>query len=223
MVGEGVLHECLLHPDVEQVLVLTRKPTGIEHPKLKEVLCTDFNDLSAIEYQLMGYNACFYCAGISSVGKNEEEFTKLTYDVTLHVARTLSRLNPSMTFCYVSGAGTDSTETSRVMWKRVKGKTENALMKLPFRWAYMFRPGYMHPTKGLKHTLKYYKYLTWLYPLLSPVFPNIFLTLKEVGIAMINSVTRGPYNLILEVKDIKALARADHADIIPVIKLSDQR
>jgi uncharacterized protein YbjT (DUF2867 family) len=223
MVGEGVLHECLLHHDVEQVLVLTRKPIGIVHEKLKEVLCTDFNDLSAVEYQLMGYNACFYCAGVSSIGMKEGEFKKLTYDVTINVAKTLSRLNPAMTFCYVSGAGTDSTETGRVMWARVKGKTENALMKLPFRWAYMFRPGYMHPTKGLKNTLPAYKYISWLYPLLSPIFPNSILTLKEVGIAMINSVNKGPYDLILETKDIKALAKADHATIIPITQLSDQR
>jgi len=208
MVGEGVLHECLLHPEVEQVLVLTRKPTGILNAKLKEVLCPDFTNLAAIEDQLKGYNACFFCAGVSSIGKKEDEFRKLTYDVAVNVAKTLSRLNPGMTFCYVSGAGTDSTEKGRTMWARVKGKTENDIMKLPFKKAYMFRPGYMHPTKGLKNTLPAVKYISWLYPVLSPIFPNSMSTLKDVGIAMINTVNKGPEKSILEVKDIKALAKA---------------
>ncbi len=132
MVGEGVLHECLLHPDVESVLVINRKPCGVKHEKLKEIIHKDFFDLSSIEDQLSGYNACYFCAGVSSVGKKEDEYKRITYDLTLNFAKTLLKLNPDMTFCYVSGVGTDSTEKGRSMWARVKGKTENDLLKLRF-------------------------------------------------------------------------------------------
>src|ERR1700757_898369 len=206
MVGEGVLIECLAHPDVEQVLVINRKPCGVTHPKLQEVLHADFFNLSAIENKLQGYNACFFCLGVSSVGMKEDEYTKLTYTLTMHVATTLSRLNNDMTSCYVSGAATDSTEKGKSMWARVKGKTENDLMKLPFKKAYMFRPGYMHPTPGAKNTLKYYKYMTWMYPILRGLFPKTASTLKELGLAMINSATKGYSKNILEVKDIVELA-----------------
>src|SRR5476651_2638272 len=131
MVGEGVMHECLLHPDVEAVLVINRKPDGVVHPKLKEIVHKDFFDLSAIEDQLKGYNACYFCLGVTSLGKKEPEYYKLTYTLTLNFAQTLVKHNPDMTFCYVSGAGTDSTESGKIMWARVKGKTENDLMKLP--------------------------------------------------------------------------------------------
>ena len=160
MVGEGVLHECLHHPAVSSILIINRKPCGVVHSKIKEIIHTDFYDLSAIESQLEGYNACFFCLGTSSLGKNEAEFTKITYDLTMHVAETLSRLNPNMTFCYISGSGTDSTEKGSTMWARVKGKTENDLMKLPFKRVYNFRPGYMQPTAGLKNTQPYYKYIS---------------------------------------------------------------
>ena len=149
MVGEGVLYECLLHPDVESVLVINRTPCGIKHEKLKEIIHKNFLDLSSIEDQLKEYNACYFCAGISSMGKSEEQYKRITYDLTLNFANTLLRSNPDMTFCYVSGVGTDSTEKGRSMWARVKGKTENDLMKLQFKAAYMFRPGYIQPTKGL--------------------------------------------------------------------------
>ncbi len=155
MVGEGVLHECLLHPDVESVLVINRKPCGLSHPKLKEVIQTDFFDLSAIENQLSGYNACFFCAGVSSVGMKEPEYYRLTYTLTLHVAQTLSKLNPGMVFCYVSGSGTDSTGKGRIMWARVKGKTENDLMKLPFRQTFAFRPAFMLPNKHIVRACQY--------------------------------------------------------------------
>lgn len=207
MVGEGVLHECLLHVEVESVLVINRKPCGVAHPKLKEVIVRDFFDLSSAENQLSGYNACFFCAGVSSVGMKEPEYTRVSYDMTMHVAQTLSRLDPGMTFCYVSGAGTDSSEKGRLMWARVKGRTENDLMKLQFKAAYAFRPPFMLPTKGLNNVLPYYKYVTWLYPLLRPVFPNFFLTLKEVGTAMINSVLFGSEKRVLEAKDISELAK----------------
>ena len=206
MVGEGVMHECLLHPDVEQVLVINRKPCGVSNPKLKEIIHSNFFDLSAIEVQLTNYNACFFCLGVSSVGLKEPEYTKLTYDLTLNVAKTLAKQNQDMTFCYVSGSATDSSEKGSSMWARVKGKTENHLMQLPFRKAYMFRPGYMHPTPGLKNTLKYYAWLSWLYPLFRVVFPGFVSTLKELGLAMINAVSQGYDKSILEVKDIIKLA-----------------
>ncbi len=206
MVGEGVLHECLQHPEVEQVLVINRKPCGIIHPKLKEIVHSDFYNITPIENQLTNYNACFFCLGVTSIGLKEPEYHKLTYDLTMNVARTLSKLNPDMTFCYVSGASTDSTEKGKSMWARVKGKTENHLMQLPFKKVYAFRPGYMHPTKGLKNTLNYYKYLSWLYPVFRTLFPNSVSTLAQLGQAMINTVNKGPEKSILEVKDINELA-----------------
>ena len=207
MVGEGVLHECLHHAEVERVLVVNRKPCGVRHPKLKEIIHDNFQDLSAIEDQLHPYNACFFCAGVSAVGLTEEQYHQLTYDLTLHVAQTLQRKNPEMIFNYVSGSGTDSSEKGRMMWARVKGKTENALLRLGFKRAYMFRPGYMQPTKGLKNTLRWYGIMAWLYPLLRFLFPNFVSTLKEVGIAMINAVTKGYEKSVLEVKDIVALSK----------------
>lgn len=207
MVGEGVLYECLNHPDVEQVLVINRKPGGVTHPKLKEIIHANFYDLSAVENYLTGYNACFFCLGVSSVGMNEADYYKVTYTLTMHVATTLCRLNTDMAFCYISGASTDSTEKGRTMWARVKGKTENALMKLPFRGVYNFRPGYMRPTPGLKNTNKYYKYVDWMYPFLRAVFPKYVSTLKELGLAMINAASKGYDKQIIEVPDIVKLAR----------------
>lgn len=207
MVGEGVLHECLQHPAITEVLVINRKPCGVAHPKLKEIIHKDFFDLSAIEEQLAGYNTCYFCLGVSSIGMKEPEYYKLTYTLTMGFAQTLSRLNKDMVFCYISGASTDSSEKGRSMWARVKGKTENDLIKLPFKQAYNFRPGYMHPTKGLKNTLKSYKYISWMYPFLRVVFPNGVSTLKELGLAMINASIYGYEKYVLEVKDIKALAK----------------
>lgn len=207
MVGEGVLYECLQHPDVESVLVVNRKPCGVTHPKLTEIIHSDFYDLSPIESRLAGYNACFFCLGVSSVGMKEEEYSRKTYDLTIHMAERLAGLNPDMVFCYVSGVGTDSTEKGKSMWARVKGRTENRLLRLPFRRAYMFRPGYIHPTKGLNNTHRYYAAMTWLYPLLRRVWPGSVITLREVGKAMIHSVTRGYDDAILHSKDIAKLAR----------------
>ncbi len=207
MVGEGVLHECLQHPQVEAVLVVGRKSCGILHPKLKEILHADFFDLSRIEAQLAGYDACLFCLGVSSVGMNEADFTRMTHTLTLHFAETVSRQNPAMTFGYISGSGTDSTEQGRIMWARVKGKTENDLMRLPFKRVYAFRPGYLHPTPGLKNTLSYYQYLSWLYPIFRAVLPGMVSTLKEMGLAMINAALYGYDKQVLEVKDITALAK----------------
>lgn len=205
MVGEGVLHECLLHDDVEQVLVINRKPYGESHPKLKEIIHTDFFDFSAIENQLTGYNACFFCLGVSSIGMKEPEYKKLTYDLTMHVAETLSRKNHNMVFCFVSGASTDSSEKGKLMWARIKGKTENDLMKLPFKKTYNFRPGIIEPTKGLKNTLSFYKYTGWLIPVVRLFMPVV--TLKQIGISMIHCVTKGFEKQILEVKDIIELSK----------------
>jgi len=207
MVGEGVLHECLLHNDVEQVLVINRKPCGVTHPKLKEIIHNDFFDLSPVADQMAGYNACFFCLGVSSVGMKEPEYTHLTYDLTMHFAQTVVTQNENMVFCYVSGASTDSTEHGRMMWARVKGKTENDLMKLPFKKAYMFRPGFMKAIPGAKNTQKYYYAIAWLYPILRALFPGSACELREVGIAMINTVTKGYEHPILEVRDIVALAK----------------
>ena len=207
MVGEGVVYECLQHPDVEEVLVIGRKPCGMSNPKLKEIIHKDFFDFSAIESQLSGYNACFFCLGVSSVRMKEEEYTKLTHTLTLHAGGTLAKLNSGMTFCYVSGAGTDSTEKGRMMWARVKGKTENDLMKLPFKKVYNFRPGFITPTPGLNNTLKYYDYFGWLLPVVKLIAPYSGCTLNELGIAMINSASKGYEKQVLEVKDIIILAK----------------
>jgi uncharacterized protein YbjT (DUF2867 family) len=206
MVGEGVLTESLHSPDVEQVLVINRKPCGVSHPKLKEIIHKDFFDLSPITSQLVGYNACFFCLGVSSVGIKEPEYTHMTYDLTMHVAKILSKANPGMTFIYVSGAGTDSSEQGRVMWARVKGKTENDLMKLPFKKVYAFRPAVMKAHDGAKNTPGFYKALEWIYPILR-LFPGVASTLAEVGQAMIKAVIKGYDQPILEVKDIEALAK----------------
>jgi hypothetical protein len=207
MVGEGVLHECLQHPDVESILVVNRKPCGITHPKLKEIIHIDFFDLLPIESNLSGYNACFFCAGVSSVGMKEPEYTKFTYELTMNFAQTLSKLNNDMTFCYVSGAGTDSSEKGRMMWARVKGKTENDLMKLQFKNIYAFRPAFMKPVKGQKNAPTFYKYILWLYAILHPLFPQYFGTLSDVGRAMINCAKYGYEKRVLEAKDIAGLAK----------------
>ncbi|MBK5286147.1 MAG: NAD-dependent epimerase/dehydratase family protein [Bacteroidia bacterium] len=207
MVGEGVMHECLQRSEVGSVLVLNRRPCGVSHPKLAELIHENFFDLSSVEEQLKSYDACFFCLGVTSIGLKENEYHRLTYELTMHVAETLSRLNAAMVFCYVSGAGTDSTEKGRSMWARVKGKTENQLMKLPFKKAYMFRPGYIHPTKGLKNTLKGYRAVAWLYPVLKIVFPKYVSTLKDIGDAMINCASKGYDKPILEVKDIIAASK----------------
>lgn len=208
MVGEGMLHECVHSDDVEAVLILGRNAYGFTHPKVKEIVHSDLYDLTPIEEQLKGYNACYFCLGTTSVGKNETDYTRITYTLTMHVATVLSRQNPDMTFCYVSGRGTDSTEKGRTMWARVKGKTENDLTKLPFKQVFNFRPGYMHPIKGLKNTLSGYKYLGWLYPVWRLVLPNFVTTLAEVGQAMINATLLGYSKATIEVPDIVKLARA---------------
>jgi uncharacterized protein YbjT (DUF2867 family) len=207
MVGEGVLIECLKHPDVEKVLVINRKPGVVSHPKLREIVHADFFDLAPIQEQLSGYSACFFCLGVSSVGMSKEQYRQVTYDLTLNMAGLLAKLNPEMTFCYVTGAGTDSSEQGRVAWARVKGATENALLRL-FKRAYMFRPAFMKATPGQKNVKGYYTYFAWLYPIGRALYPAGFCTLREVGLAMIQAAGKGYSKQILEVKDIVALAKS---------------
>jgi len=208
MVGEGVLCEALKHTSVESVLVIGRKSCNTKHEKLKELIHVDFFDYSAIEDRLAGYNVSFFCLGVSSVGMNEKDYTRVTYDLTMQAARTLSRLNPNMTFCYVSGAGTDSSEEGRAMWARVKGKTENGLMKLPFKAVYAFRPGYIKPTKGLKNAFALSKVAGVLYPLWKVLFRKYVCTLEELGLAMIHAAEKGYRKRVLECDDIVRLAHA---------------
>lgn len=212
MIGEGVLHECLQHPDIEKVMVITRNPTGYSHPKLTEIIHSNLSDISSLGDALKGYNACYFCLGVTAVGKSEAEYTKLTYTLTLNFATTLAKLNPEMTFCYISGAGTDSTEKGRAMWARVKGKTENDLMKLPFKHVYNFRPAGIIPFLPLKPSQTYYKaikYLRWLLWLMKFVAPGYVIKLQDIAAAMINSSLTEYDKNILEVKDIKLLAKAN--------------
>ena len=212
MVGDGVLHECLGDSRVDSVLAITRSPLGVRHPKLRELRRKDFLDYRDVARELETVDACFFCLGVSSVGMKEPEYYKLTYELTMNFAKLVSRHNPGMTFCYVSGASTDSTEKGRMMWARVKGKTENDLMKLPFKKAVAFRPGFMKPSEGQKNVLKAYKYVGWMFPLLRPFSPSTFLTLSEVGTAMINAAIGGSDKQVLETKDIFALAHRTKAN-----------
>jgi uncharacterized protein YbjT (DUF2867 family) len=205
MVGEGVLLECLNHPDVEHILVLNRKPGGVSHPKLREIVHGDFFNLRPIEQQLAGFDACFFCLGVSSVGMSQDEYRLITYDLTLHAAQLLAKSNPELTFCYVTGKSTDSSEQGRVAWARVKGATENALLRL-FNNAFMFRPGFMKAMRGQKNLKTPYKMIQWLYPIGRALYPAGFCTLQEVALAMIKVAGRGSPKHILEVKDIVAIA-----------------
>ncbi|WP_316825691.1 NAD-dependent epimerase/dehydratase family protein [Pedobacter miscanthi] len=205
MVGEGVLMQCLNSPEIKSVLVINRKTSGYTHPKLKEVIHSDFFDFSKIESQLTGYNACFFCLGITSVGVDQETYYKMTYTLTMHVAETLSKLNTDMTFCYVSGGGTN--ENGRLKWAQVKGKTENDLMKLPFEQVFNFRPGFIKPLTGQKYAHQFYKYINWLFPIGRAIYPSGFCTMAELGQAMINTLSHNDERRILEGKDIITLAK----------------
>jgi uncharacterized protein YbjT (DUF2867 family) len=211
MVGQGVLRECLLAPEVGDVLSVGRRATGQRHEKLHELAVPDLADLSAVEAQLAGYDAGFFCTGVTSAGKSEEEYRRLTYDLTLAVARTLAPRNPGMTFVYVSGAGTDSTEHGARMWARVKGATENALLRLPFKAAYMFRPGVIRARHGIHSRTPLYRVLyilLWPFVVIAgAVAPNSMTSTDRVGRAMIHVVTRGAPQPWLGTKEINALAR----------------
>jgi uncharacterized protein YbjT (DUF2867 family) len=202
MVGQGVLRECLLAPDVGRVLSIGRTVTGQQHPKLRELVRADLYDYSEIEPDLAGYDACFFCLGTSAAGKTEPDYRRVTYDLTMAAATTLARLNPRMTFIYVSGSGTDSTEQGRVMWARVKGATENALLRLPFEAAYMFRPAGILPMHGEMSKTKLYRaayaIALPLLPLLRRLFPNYVTTTEILGRAMLDAVRNGAPSAILE-------------------------
>jgi uncharacterized protein YbjT (DUF2867 family) len=209
MVGQGVLRECLLDPDVESVLAIVRRSSLPQHDKLREIVQHDLSDLSAIEARLSGYDACFFCLGVSAVGMNEEAYRRLTYDLTVSVARTLGKLNRTMTFIYVSGAGTDSTEHGRIMWARVKGRTENTLLQMGFKAAYLFRPAYIQPLHGVRTKTAWYgaayALMKPLYPLLKMLFPNYVTTTECVGRAMLNVTKRGFSKPVLENRDINGM------------------
>jgi nucleoside-diphosphate-sugar epimerase len=206
MVGEGVLHECLKHHDVESILVINRRACGVQHEKLKEIIHKDFLNITLIKDQLTGYNTCYFCSGVSSIGKKEDEYKRVTYDLTLHMAKTLHEINPDMTFMYVSGEGTTGNENANTMWVRIKSKTENDLLKL-FKNAYMFRPGYIQPTKGLKNTYKIYKILAPLYPVWKALLPKYVCTLEDLGQSMINCTLIGYNQRILSNIDISKSAK----------------
>jgi len=209
MVGQGVLRECLLDPDVLHVLSVVRSPSGQRHPKLRELEHENFFDFSAIESELSGFDAAFFCLGATSAGKTEQQYSRVTYDITMAVAEPLARLNPDMTFVFVSGAGTDSTEHGRVMWARVKGKTENALMRLPFKAAYMFRPALIQAVHGVRSKTPLYRipYLIMgpLMPWLRKRFPQYVTTTEQIGRAMLVVAKRGAPKTMLENADINRL------------------
>jgi uncharacterized protein YbjT (DUF2867 family) len=207
LVGEGVVLVCLENPEIAEVVIVSRKPLNRQHNKLKELIVKDFSEIKNHTAELNAYDACFFCAGVSSVGETEETFTRKTYDFVVPFAETLSQINSGMTFIYVSGSRTDSTEQGKVMWARVKGRTENALLKLPFKAVYNFRPGFMRPVKGQKNVRFIYRIFDTLSPLWYLVFPNWICRMNEVGLAMIHCVSKGYPQSVLEVKDIKISAR----------------
>jgi uncharacterized protein YbjT (DUF2867 family) len=208
MVGQGVLRECLLDPDVELVQTVGRTSAGVQHPKLRESVHADLFQYQSIESQLTGFDACFFCLGVASSGMKEADYQRITYQLTLAAAETLLRLNPRMTFIYVSGSGTDSSEHGRMMWARVKGKTENALLRLPFQAAYMFRPGFIQPLDGIQSKTPWYRLFYTLtapvLPLLRRLFPNQILTTQQIGRAMLHVAKNGAPRPILEASDIRS-------------------
>ncbi len=211
MVGQGVLRECLLDPEVDAVLLIGRNTTGVSHPKVREIVHRDLADLTRFENLLSGYDACFFCLGVSSVGMPEAEYKRITYDLTLGAAGALAKLNPGMTFIYVSGMGTDSTEKGKTAWARVKGATENALLRLPFKAAYMFRPGGIQPMHGemAKAAMTRYalKLLGPIIPFLMRIAPNYVTTTERLGRAMLIAAKTGAPRPVLESADINALAQ----------------
>ncbi len=205
MVGEGVLLECINNEHVTDILLLNRKHHPITDSKVKEIIVKDFMQAEGIQDTLQGYDACFFCAGISSVGLKEDIYKHITYDITMHVAKILSTVNPAMTFIYVSGSGTDSSEKGKLMWARVKGKTENDLLQLPFKAVYNFRPGIMRSTPGQKNVKWGFKIIDALYPMLNFLFPAFVSTLQELALAMITVVITPYKSTTLEVNDIKKI------------------
>jgi uncharacterized protein YbjT (DUF2867 family) len=213
MVGQGVLRECLLDPEVERVFMIVRSATGQRHEKLQEQVHENFFDFSSIGSKLSGYDACFFCLGVSSAGMSEVDYQHVTYDITLAAAKTLVERNAAMTFIYVSGAGTDSTERGRTMWARVKGRTENALLELPFRRAYMFRPAFIQPRNAVTSKTRSYRALYAvlgpLFPVLRALLPKYVTTTEQVGRAMLEAAKNGAPKTVLESPDIIELAGRD--------------
>ena len=211
MIGQGVLRECLRDPDVRLVQTVGRTATSVQNPKLKEIVQPDLFQYAAIEQQLSGFDACFFCLGVASAGMKAADYYHLTYELTLAAAETLARLNSRVTFIYVSGSGTDSSERGRMRWARVKGKTENALLHLPFKAAYMFRPGFIQPLHGIQSRTPLYRFFYTLtgpvLPLLRRMLPNQILTTEQLGLAMLVAAKRGAPKPLLEARDIRALAR----------------
>jgi len=210
MIGQGVLRECLLSPDVQLVQTIGRSGIDREHQKLRAIVRQNLFDYSDIGPDLTGFDACFFCLGVSSVGMKEEEYERVTYGITLAAAKTLVQLNPHMTFIYVSGMGTDKTEQGRIMWARVKGKTENALRRLPFKAVYLFRPAFIQPLHGIKSRTTLYRVMyaisAPLFPLLNAIFPKYLTATEKIGRAMINVTLRGYPKQILETPDINSAA-----------------
>jgi uncharacterized protein YbjT (DUF2867 family) len=211
MVGKGVLLECLDHPEVDKVLSIGRRSLGIQHPKLTELLHKDFSEFATVADQLKGYDACYACMGVSAAGMSEAEYTKMTYGYTMALANELVKISPEMTFTYVSGEGTDSSEKGRQMWARVKGKTENGILNLGFKQAFAFRPGAIIPLRGIEPSSKIYrnalKYLKWLILAIKKVAPNSVVNTTQIGLAMINVTKRGYQKSIIRPVDILVLAK----------------
>jgi hypothetical protein len=210
MVGKGVLLVCLEDPRITEILIINRSSLNMNHPKLKELLLADFSKIEQYQSQLNNYDACFFCMGISSVGISEEDYNAITYDLTTHFADKFIAANPNSTFIYVSGTGTDTTEKGRSMWARVKGKTENMLLAMPFKAAYMFRPGFIQPMRGIRSKTKlyqtFYNISTPLYPLLKRIFPKSLINTDQIGLAMINLVEKGSSKKWFYNKDINEVA-----------------
>lgn len=210
MVGKGVLLECLDHKSVERVISIGRNPADVKHPKLTEIIHKDFSDFTSIRNELSGIDACFFCLGVSAAGMNEYQYNNITHNYTLSLAEILFELNPDMTFNYVSGQGTDSSEKGRTMWARVKGKTENDLLEFGFKQAYMFRPGAIIPLRGIKSRTKSYQfiydYFMWLVKLIKLISPDSVVNTTQIGLAMINSTTKSYKKKVLRPKDILILS-----------------
>jgi uncharacterized protein YbjT (DUF2867 family) len=207
MVGEGVLLEAFSNPKVSSIISISRKSCGYTNDKLTEIIHTDLGNIEPIATKLQNIDATFFCLGKSSVGMNEADYTKVTYDLTMQFAKTISAQNPSSIFCFISGSGTDGTEKGRSMWARVKGKTENDLQKLNFKKVYNFRPGFMRPTKGQKNALSFYKYVDWMFPFWNVVAAKYAHTLTQLGKAMINVIASEREKSVIEVLEIKELAK----------------
>ncbi|HXA02766.1 MAG TPA: NAD-dependent epimerase/dehydratase family protein [Cytophagaceae bacterium] len=212
MIGQGVLMECLESPEVESILIINRSPGNVKHSKLKEIVHKDFSDFSSLSAEFAGYNSCFFCLGISAVGLSENEYYKTTFELTIRVAEALLKANKDFTFCYISGASTDSSENGKMMWARVKGKTENTLLAMPFKQVYMFRPGYIQPLKGIKSRTKLYNAIYFifkpLYFILKP-FKGMVTDTSSMGKSMIQTALHGYEKKILESSDINKVSKAE--------------